>query len=130
MELINILQSLIVDEPNSNIAYLVQDSNLKQIIQNIIEERLSENIDLSRYNLNRLPFLGEHFETVIIENDEVLTDRSFAKEIAKVVQKNRIVILITELNIENLKEVYEPLDFTDFSSVDKNIIVMKRWFKW
>jgi len=130
MKIDEILQSLIVNEPNSNIAYWVQDREIEKYIQDIAKERFSESIDISEYDFRRFPFIGEYFESAIIQNDEVVLNPIFAKELGRVVQKNRITILITKLDLEKVQNVYEPLNFTDFNMVEKDILVMKRWFKW
>ncbi len=134
MELNEIISSLVVNEVNSNIGYLTDSNELKELIDSIADERLSESIDLSTYNINRLPFIGEFFETILIDNDTVITQSGASRQIAKVLQKNRDIIIMTELDIEKIEAVYEPLDFTDFNYIDnfnqKRIYTMKRWFKW
>jgi hypothetical protein len=134
VELNEIISSLVVNEVNSNIGYLTDSNELKELIDSIADERLSESIDLSTYNINRLPFIGEFFETILIDNDTVITQSGASRQIAKVLQKNRDIIIMTELDIEKIEAVYEPLDFTDFNYIDnfnqKRIYTMKRWFKW
>jgi len=133
LNIIDALKDFIVNEPNSNIGYLVVDEVLKDEIEKIALERFSETKDLSKYNLKRIPFTGEFFETLIIEDDENILNPFFAKQLGKVIQKNRMLILITNLEVENIQKIYEPLEFTDFNQIqigEIEIILLKRWFKW
>ena len=127
------LKDFIVNEPNSNVGYLVSDEVLKDEIEKITQERSSEAKDFSKYNMKRIPFIGEFFETVIIQDDEKILDPLIAKSLAKVIQKNRIMVFITDLEVSKITSIYEPLDFTDFTSMqigEQNIVLLKRWFKW
>lgn len=133
MDIYKALEDFIVDEPNSNIGYLVEKTDFIEIIEKISLERNSTPINLSKYNSKRFPFIGEFFETLIIENSENILQPLFAKQLSKVIQKNRMLILITDIEIKKLKNIYEPFDFTDFTSIqigEINFVLLKKWFKW
>ena len=126
-------ENFIVDEPNSNIGYLVSDEIIKEVIENISQNRSSNTKNFSKNNLKRLPFIGEFFETLVIQDDLNILNPIIAKQFAKIIQKNRMMILITEIAVEDIQKIYEPLEFTDFNLIeidDLKLVLLKKWFKW
>jgi len=127
------LKDFIVDEPNSNIGFLVHDEVLKKEIEKISQDRVSVSKDFAKLNLKRLPFIGEFFETIIIQDNKSILNPIVAKQLAKVIQKNRMMILITNIEVEKIQAIYEPFEFSDFSEFkinNLNIVLLKKWFKW
>ena len=54
-------------------------------------------------------------------------------EITRIIQKNRLLILITNLDIFTVKKLLEPFHWTDFSEITtdnkKKIFIAKKWFQ-
>jgi hypothetical protein len=129
MKIEEILKSLIVEEPNSNLGYLT--TNFENALKIIANERDINLYNLDKHQKARFPFIGEFFENIFIENDEVLKNELFQKEVSRTIQKNRVLILKTDFELNEIEEIFDKLNFSDFSRFDdEKIIVAKRWFKW
>jgi hypothetical protein len=132
MELLDILEQILVDEPNSNIGYIL---NNDEVIQELANVKIDfDFINLKNYNLDKkTEFIGEFFENLILEiDDNLLQNINFLKEITRIIQKNRLLILITDLDILDVEKQLEPFHWTDFSEIsfsDKKIIIAKKWFQ-
>jgi hypothetical protein len=141
MDILNSIIGLIPDEPNMNLGYLIENTELKTNLEKKFEE-LKKNKDtnienLESCNLKRLHFGGEFFETIIVQNDELLLDPLIAKQLAFSIQKNRVFIIISnKLSTSELQKVYESLHFShfeiiEFSEKDNfNILMMQKWFRF
>jgi hypothetical protein len=129
MDLKQILESLLVNEPNSNFGFLSSDE-VGKVVEEIAIERVSNPIDFSAHIGKKFPFFGEHFENIVVEDDENL--KAVASEVSRVLQKNRYLILITSFSIEEVTEVFQPLKFSNISEIETgetNIFMLKRWFE-
>ena len=143
MKILDSVISLIPNEPSINIGFLSKNSDLNTQIEEklkVLSESNFANIEnLENINLIRLPFGGEFFESIIIEDDSTILNPSIAKQLAFALQKNRLLIVLTEkLSSEQLQEVYEPLHFSHFESIDFDnetenkykILLMQKWFRF
>jgi hypothetical protein len=125
MDIFTVLESIIPNEPNSNFGFI--GSSLKENMGKIAESRSSSAVVITP--AKKLKFLGEHFEVVVIDSDDILS--LVAKDISRVIQKNRNVVCITDLSQKEVENIFEPFWFRDFNSFEvenRNIVVFKRWF--
>jgi hypothetical protein len=131
LNLKDVLESIIVDEPNSNLGIFATKS--KSIIEEIANSRDMELYEFKNIETRRFPYIGEFFENIYLEGENFFENENFLKEISRTIQKNRTLILNTEVDLEVVINAFEKFDFSDFNQFDFDggkIIVTKRWFKW
>jgi hypothetical protein len=124
MSIKEVLESLIPDEPYSNIGFISR--NFQKEIVDVANSKTSSAIEMKVSN--RLPFLAEHFEAIVIEDDEVL--EKVAKDVSRVIQKNRNLIVISKFSKEKIEELFQG--FTNFSSFqveNMKVTICKKWFQ-
>jgi len=132
MDIFDILASIIVDEPNSNIGYIL---NNDEVIQELSKNNDLNFMNLANYNLTeKSEFIGEFFKNLILVIDlNLLNNKDFLMEITKIIQKDRLLILITNLDIFIIKKLLEPFHWTDFSEIitnnKKKVFIRKKWFQ-
>ena len=127
--MISTVLALLPNEPYGNIALLSSNENLHNELQKHVDMTQGKLFNLSTYNLKRLPYGGEFFDAFIVDEDSFFTMTKPYKSLEKALQKNRILIVVSDtLHQEFLQEELTPFGFSDFSTID-NIIVAKKWFK-
>jgi len=121
------LTQLLPNEPNMNIACFGLVEEELEVLNN-----LGSNIfHLEDYNVKRLSFGTEFFETIIIRSDEVALSSKVAFQLKKALQKNRHLLLFTDESLDKIIEIYEPHGFSNFSEIEhegKRVVIFKKWF--
>ena len=130
--MIETVLQLLPKERGENIGVLSDDGGLVNAIETHIAPQEARMVELRRYNLRQLPFPGEFFEALVIDDDTLFEDERKIGQLKKVIQKNRcIVVLSKTLERRSLCERLEPMGFSDFSTIEakpKNITLLKKWF--
>jgi hypothetical protein len=131
--MIKSIEKIISAEQGVTIAVLSEDETLIQAIKEHTSKRDGECVDLRGKNLKRIPFSGEYFENIILDqHDEILKDPKVLTSIKKVLQKSRRLLIISrEHDNYTLPEILEPYAFRDFSTIeigDLNLNIAIKWY--
>jgi hypothetical protein len=122
-----ILENIMVNEPNSNFGFISSDE-VGKLVSEIADERLSEAVDLSKNLGRRFPFAGEDFENIVLDGDSWIDSIS---EISRVLQKNRYLILFSKLSKDEIVELFEKHHFSNISEIEFSgikVFTLKKWF--
>lgn len=129
-ELLQVLPS----EPRGSIGILTHDTALLEAVQAHCARYDAVCVDLSSYNIMRLPFGGEYFDALVIDDDKTLSDKKPFASIKKSLQKNRNLIIVSHtLTEDTLNTMLSPFGFSDFCTIsteDKALIISKKWFSF
>jgi len=121
------LTQLLPNEPNMNIACF----NLIEEEFEVLENLGANIFNLEDYNINRLSFGSEFFEAIVVRSDEMALSSKVAFQLKKALQKNRHLLIFTDVLLDDVVNVYEPHGFSNFSEIEhenKRVVVLKKWF--
>lgn len=130
--MIKTVLQLLPTERGQNIGVLLNDSALRDAVKEFAQSFEGTFADMRQCNFKRLPYGGEYFESIIIDDATLLEDQQVVLELKKALQKNRyLIVLSNDIDRWSMAERLEQFGFSGFNTIEEspcNIHIMKKWF--